>query len=62
MIHDPIVEEVHRIREEIAKRFNGDLAAICEYARQRQEASGRPTVAYPPRPADPPSPPAKKAG
>jgi hypothetical protein len=67
MIQDPIVEEVHRIREAIAARFNNDLQAICDDARQRQLASGRPAVAYPPRPAEeePPSThplPDRKAG
>ncbi len=36
MYNDPIVEEIHRIREEIAKRFNYDLNAICEDMRERQ--------------------------
>ncbi len=62
MIQDPIVEEVHRIREATAKRFNNDLKAICDDARQRQLASGRQPVAYPPRPAEVTPPPAKKAG
>jgi hypothetical protein len=46
---DPIVEEVHRTREEIGKRFNNDLSAICEDARKRQAESGRKAVQRPPR-------------
>ena len=46
---DPIVEEVHQTREAIAKRFNNDLAAICEDARKRQVAGGRKVVQRAPR-------------
>ncbi|MCX7415019.1 MAG: hypothetical protein NTY25_00800 [Planctomycetia bacterium] len=33
---DPIVEEIHEARREIAKRFEGDIRRISEDARQRQ--------------------------
>ena len=46
---DPIVEEIHRIREEYAKRFNNDLHAICADLRARQAMSGRQVVSRPPR-------------
>lgn len=36
MPSDPIVDEIHKIREEIARRFNYDLGAICEYFRAQQ--------------------------
>jgi hypothetical protein len=49
MTEDPIVEEVHRIREAIAGRFNNDLQAIADDAKRRQAASGQETVAAPPR-------------
>jgi hypothetical protein len=49
MTPDPIVEEVHAIREAIAKRFNNDLGAVCEDARQRQARSSRAVVKLPPR-------------
>jgi hypothetical protein len=46
MSHNPKVEtpidEIHRIRREIADRFGGDLAAIAEDAARRLAASGRP--------------------
>ena len=41
---DPIVEQVHRVREVIARRFGDDLHAICEDARRRSKESGRETV------------------
>jgi hypothetical protein len=51
MIEDSVVAEVRRAREEIAKRFNYDLRAIIEDARNRQALSGRKVVSFPPRPA-----------
>ena len=38
---DPIVEEVRRIRDEHAKKFNYDLGAICADIREHQEQFGR---------------------
>jgi hypothetical protein len=40
MWEDPIVAEVHRIREQLAAKFNYDVAAIFADMRQRQEALG----------------------
>ena len=48
MWHDPIVEEIRRIRDEHAKKFNYDLHAICEDFRKRQLLSGRTVVSRPP--------------
>ena len=39
---DPIIEEIHETRREIAKRFNYDIAKISEDARRRQALEGRP--------------------
>ena len=39
MWQDTIVEEVRRIRDEHAKRFNYDLHAICEDFRKKQSLS-----------------------
>ena len=39
---DPIIEEIHEARREIAKRFEGDISRISEDARQRQIREGRP--------------------
>ena len=49
MWKDEIVEEVRRIREEHAAKFNHDLKAILDDARKRQRESGRKTVSFPPR-------------
>lgn len=39
---DPIIEEIHETRREIAKRFNYDIRQISDDARRRQEIEGRP--------------------
>lgn len=49
MWQDPIVEEVRRIRDEHAKRFNYDLHAICEDFRKMQSLSGHTVVSRQPR-------------
>ena len=49
MWKDEIVEEVRRIREKNAAKFNHDIDAIVEDARRRQRKSGRKTVSFPPR-------------
>ena len=49
MWKDEIVEEVRRVREEHAAKFNHDLKAILDDARKRQRESGRKTVSFPPR-------------
>ena len=33
MWEDPIVEEVHAIREQLLARFGGDFQKYCEYVR-----------------------------
>lgn len=38
---DEIVNEIRRIREEIAARFNHDLDAIYRYYKQLEKESGR---------------------
>ncbi len=49
MMRDYLVEEVRKARDEYAKRFNYDLAAICRDLRERQAKSGRKVVSFPPR-------------
>ena len=62
MTEDPIVDEIHRIREKIAEQANNDLAAICRAAREHQSASGEEPVAMPPRKPDPQDSPKRAAG
>jgi hypothetical protein len=49
MWKDPIVEEVRKIRQQHAKRFNYDLRAIVDDLRKLQEQSGRTYVRFEPR-------------
>ena len=50
MTHDPIVEEIHAVREEIARRNNYDLHAIAEALGRATLERGLPVVSLPPRP------------
>ena len=45
-MNDPIVDEVRRIREEHAARFDYDLRAIFDDIRKNQKLSGRTFVSF----------------
>jgi hypothetical protein len=49
MWRDPIVEEVHRVRDEQAKKFGYDLHALCEDIRKKEATSARKPVTREPR-------------
>ena len=49
MWQDPIVEEIHKIREEYARQFNFDIDAICKDIQARQAKSNQEVVSFPPR-------------
>jgi hypothetical protein len=53
MWEDPIVAEVHRIREELAAQFNHDIHAMFADMRKRQTALG-PRLVSLVQPAEPP--------
>ena len=44
--HDPVVEEIRRIRDQQAAELDYDLKAIFERARRRQQQSKRKTVSF----------------
>jgi hypothetical protein len=46
MTPDPIIEELHRIREEIAAQFNYDVFAIGAMLQAKQQEEGRPVVSF----------------
>jgi hypothetical protein len=46
---DPIVAEIRAIRDRLAARFDYDIDAIVEDARQRDAAGDRKVVRLPPR-------------
>jgi hypothetical protein len=54
-MNDSIVEEVRRIRAEIAARNGNDLRRIFEDARSREGADGRRVVSYSPADAGEPT-------
>ena len=37
MLDDPIVEDIHRVRRELAAEFHGDVHALFSYLREREE-------------------------
>lgn len=43
---DPIVDEVRRVREAYAARFNYDLRAIYRALKDQEQRSGRKVVSY----------------
>ncbi len=36
MVDDLIVEDIHRVRRELAAEFNGDVHALFQYLRDRE--------------------------
>ena len=46
MIDDPIIEELHRVREELAAKFNYDLHGMFAHWRVRQAEEGRQVVSF----------------
>ncbi len=49
MWNDPIVDEVRKVRDAHAKKFNYDLQAIAADLKKQQKASKRNFVTLPPR-------------
>ncbi len=43
-MRDPIVEEVRKAREALSSRFNHDIHALAEFARERQKTCGHKVV------------------
>lgn len=61
MTTDPIIEELHQIREEIAAEFNYDVFAIGAMLQAKQQEEGRPVVSFSAKPAEMETLPADKA-
>jgi len=49
MASDPIVEEIRRIRQEHAKRFDYDLRAIVADLRKKEQEHPERLVSFPPK-------------
>ncbi len=52
-MNDPIVDEVRRVRDAHAAKFNYDLDAIFQDIKEQEKISGLKFVSYPPRRAEP---------
>ena len=48
-MRDPIVEEIRKIRDVHAARFQFDLHAICEDLRKKEKTGGHTIVSLPPK-------------
>ncbi|HEX5720574.1 MAG TPA: hypothetical protein VF179_30745 [Thermoanaerobaculia bacterium] len=48
MIQDPIVEELHRHREELFREFGNDPEALVKYLQEKERGSGRLVQSPPP--------------
>jgi len=46
MQRDPIVEEIRRIKEEHAARYDYDIRAMCKDLREEQKRSGAKVVSF----------------
>lgn len=46
MWNDPIVEQIHKIREKHAAKFNYDVRAIVKEYQKLQKQSGKPIVSF----------------
>jgi hypothetical protein len=49
MWQDPIVEEIHKVREVLAAQFQYDVQALGRFFQARQAAEHRVVVTRPPR-------------
>lgn len=47
MWQDPIVEEIHKIRNQHAREFNFDLQAIYDDLKEQESKSGRKVISLP---------------
>ena len=47
-MNDPIVDEVRKVRDAHASRFNYDLDAIFRDIKEKEKKSGREFVSFPP--------------
>jgi hypothetical protein len=52
-MNDPIVDEVRRVRDAYAARFNYDLDAIFRDIKEQEKKSGRKFVSFAPRKIEP---------
>lgn len=51
---DPIIAEVHAVRDALAAEADHDVGRLFQMIREREEKSGRTYVQFPPRRVEPP--------
>lgn len=49
MVRDPILDEIHAVREALSQASGNEIRRIAEAAKARQTQSGRKAVRLPPR-------------
>ena len=49
MIEDPIIKELHQIREEIAARYHLDVSKIFDHLRAREAKEKCPVISFNPK-------------
>ncbi len=52
-MNDPIIDEIRKVREAHASRFNYDLDAIFRDIKEREKQGPHKFVSFPPRKAEP---------
>lgn len=55
MLDDPIIEDLHRVRRELASEFNGDVHAFFSYLRDREAKRQDRSVTFEPNAPEPTS-------
>ena len=46
---DPIIDELRKVRDALAKKYDYDIEKLAEALRAEQEKGGRKVVSFPPR-------------
>ncbi len=49
MKNNPIIQEIHTVREKYAQQFGNNLKTICQIARIKQETSGHKVIRFSPQ-------------
>lgn len=48
MTDDPIMQELHRVKDDLSERFGGDTHSLFEFLRETEKAEGRSVVVLEP--------------
>jgi hypothetical protein len=49
MTNNPIIQEIHAVREKYAQQFGNNLKTICQIAQAKQETSGHKVIRLSPK-------------